>query len=150
MRHRQPLLLGPLQDTTYGDTFLDGFRYDSSNRYQIVNINRNHWVLLAFDPNSCVVTVFDSFMPYQHKFQRHIKRLAHELFHSTLLEYGVCQQQLNGCDCGLHALVNYEALSRGIHPSQVYFPVGTRVRADIERMLKSNTITAFSTVPSST
>ncbi len=107
-------------------------------------------MLLAFDPNSGVVTVFDSLMPFQQKFPPPLQDMALELFHSAHLAYGVCQQQRNGYDCGLHALVNYEALSRGIHPSKVYFPYGMQIRADIERMLKSNTISAFSTVPSST
>ena len=113
-------------------------------RAQIVNVGRNHWVLLD---SAQAVIVYDSLRPYHGHFSAHLKQMANELFNCANLR--VCQQQLNDYDCGVHALINYEAVSRGVNPGTVYFTDALRISRELQAVLQTNTVQQFSTSGSS-
>lgn len=137
-----------LQDPVQGQK---GFYYWNDNSIQIVHVNGNHWVVVAFDKTNNTVCVYDSngYPGPSASTARPSAELSHrcfELFRCNNIVYMPCQQQTNGNDCGPLSVANMEHLVRGVDPSSVIYPNPSKLREQLMRMLMRNKAHPFSSI----
>lgn len=138
--------VGNLRDPLAAQNPKYGYCYSSSSRLQIVLLRR-HWFVMSFNPSTSTTHIFDSLRPRSGVVPDDVKRISDTLFQAKHIQYEQVQQQDNGHDCGVFAIVFLELLSRGLNPGSFLFPHTQLLRKQLAKMLMLNQVRPFFCIP---
>ena len=128
LKNQYPIIRG-FQSTLLADSYAMDPQ-TSAEFLQILNVNRNHWILIS--TVNCPPSTVDVYDSMHLSLSPRLKKLVADLLQSPSKEitirYCDVQWQSGGSDCGIFALVFATSICNGIDPVTVTF-IQSRMRS---------------------